>query len=109
MKIKAVRHGEILLVPVKSLPRGLKKATTNVIMNGSGGHDHTVSNADLYFKKDGDYIFGYLRAKRGAKLYHKEHGLKKVNGLMEAPLKAGYYQLRQQVEKTNEGLRPVQD
>jgi hypothetical protein len=109
MKIKAIRHGEILFVPVKSLPRGLKKAITNVIMRGSGDNPHIAKNVDLYFKKEGDYVFGYLRAKRGAKLYHKEHGIKKVNGLMEAPLKAGYYQLRQQVEKTNEGLRPVQD
>lgn len=109
MKVKAVRHGEILFVPVKSLPRGLKKATTNIIMRGSGDNPHKVTGADIYFKKDGDYVFGYLKAKRGAKLLHPEHGIKKVGGLMEAPLKSGIYQMRKQLEVTNEGLKPVID
>ena len=109
MKIKVIRHGEVLLVPVTKLPKGLKKADTDCIMKGSGDNPHTVSNCDIYFVKENDYVFGYLKAKRGAKIYHREHGIKKVGGLMEAPLKMGIYQLRQQVEVVNGQLRPIID
>lgn len=108
-RIEVIRHGEVIFFPVDKLPIGLKKARTDVIMRGSGNNPHTVVNADLYFKKEDDFVFGYLKAKKGTKLYHKEHGLKKVNGLMEAPLKAGCYQLRVQNEKTHQGLKVVTD
>lgn len=47
-KEEVVRHGEVLLRPITSLPSGLAKADTDVIMNGSGGNDHKIVNGDLY-------------------------------------------------------------
>jgi hypothetical protein len=46
---------------------------------------------------------------KNTKLYHPEHGDKKVENLKEAKLPDGKYQIRRQVEKTHEGLRPVID
>ena len=78
-------------------------------MTGSSNNPHIVKNCDIYFKKESDFVFGYLRARKGAKLYHAEHGSKKVGGLMEAKLKVGNYQLRVQNEATHEGLKIVED
>lgn len=108
-KLKVLRHGEILLVPVNKLPKGLKQADTDILMKGSGDNPHIVENCEIYFIKENDYVFGYLKAKKNAKLLHKRHGIKKVGNIMEAPLKEGYYQLRRQVEATNEELKPVID
>ncbi len=109
MKTKAFRHGDLVLMPIKALPEGLEKTNTNVLMTGSGGNDHTAKNCDVYFKKEDDFVFGYLIAKKGAALYHREHGEKRVGGLMEVILPQGIYQLRRQVEFTHGSMRPVVD
>ena len=108
-KIKVWRHGEILFVPVKQLPQGLKKTDTNVIMRGSGDNPHTVRNADIYFKEEDTFVFGYIVTRKGNKLIHPTHGDKKVNGKMECSLPVGIYQLRRQIEDTNKGMKPVVD
>lgn len=107
---KVYRHGEVHFVFINSLPEGLTKAKTDVIMNGSGGNDHIIKNADIFFKEENNFIFGYLHAKKGNKLLHVEHG-KTVKGsrMKECSLPEGYYQLRRQVEYTNEGMKPVID
>ncbi len=103
MKTKAFRHGDLVLLPIKVLPKGLVKADTNVLMTGSGGNDHTVKNCVVYFKKEDDFIFGYLVARKGARLCHKDHS---PNGTI---LPIGNYQLRKQQEFTNGRMRPVID
>lgn len=107
---KVYRHGEIGLVPVAELPKGLKKAETDVIMQGSGNNPHKVRNCEIYFKNVDQYIFGYLKANKGNALLHPQHG-KYVKGkqLKECSLPEGVYELRRQVENTHEGLKPVID
>ena len=108
--MKNYRHGDLSLIGIKRLPKDLKESKTDVIMTGSGGHDHTVAKAVLYLKKSGDFIVGYMEAKKDCKLFHPEHGIK-VEGkaLREAEIDLGFYELRKQCEDTNEGLKPVID
>jgi len=101
--MKYIRHGDITFVKINKLPTGLKKSKGNLIEKGSHGNDHTAVNCDIYFKKEGDFIIGYLKAKTGAKLYHVEHSPKGV------AIKSGIYEIRKQLEVTHEGMKPVID
>lgn len=107
--MKAIRHGDMALTPIKKLPEGLTKAKNNVLMTGSQGNDHTCKNCDVYFEKVDEFVFGYLVAKKDARLYHVEHGKRKVGGLMEVDLPEGVYELRKQFEHTNQGMVAVID
>ena len=100
--MKAYRHGEILILKIKSIPKGLKEEKTNVLMTGSHGNSHTFTSGKIYLKQDGQ-TFGYLRAKNTT-LLHPEHGVKG-----KAKIADGNYQLIKQVEFTPSGLVPVID
>lgn len=73
-------------------------------MVGSHGNNHNIDKGELYFKKESNFIFGYLVA-QNTTLLHPEHGDK--NG--EAKIEDGIYKLIKQNEFTPEGLIPVQD
>ena len=103
--MKAYRHGEILLLKIKSLPKGLKEEKSNVLVVGSHGNSHTFDKGKLYLKQDGQ-TFGYLKAK-DTTLLHPEHGIGK--GLKKAKIEDGIYQLIKQNEYTPSGLVPVID
>lgn len=104
MKKKAYRHGELLFVALDQLPTELpKKAKTNIIASGSHGNDHTVTGAGLYLQSDGEYVIGYLYAKKNNKLYHPEHS---PDG---CSLPVGFYEIRTQMEHTHEGMKEVID
>lgn len=107
--IKAYRHGDLCLVPVKSLPTSLTKADTNVLMTGSHGNDHKVVNGEVYFKNENKFVFGYLKAKKGAKLLHVDHGDKKAGAFRECSIPEGCYQLRKQFEDTHQGMIQIVD
>lgn len=100
--VEVYRHGEVALVKVKSLPKGLKKVDTKIFMVGSHGHNHSIDNGELYFINEGTYGVGYLKAKN-TKLFHEEHSPKGVK------IKDGIYQLLKQQEFTPQGLIPVID
>ena len=108
--MKKYRHGDLCFIGIRKLPKDIIETKTNIIMTGSGGHDHTVVNAKLYLKKAGEFIIGYMEAKKDCKLFHVEHGIK-VEGkaLREAEIDIGFYELRKQCEDTNEGMKPVID
>lgn len=103
------RHGDLGLTGIKVLPGSLKEAKTNVLMTGSGGHDHSFKNGKVYFKDVDEFVFGYLEAFTDCKLFHPEHGDKKVNGTMVARIPAGFYALRRQNEETHKGMVRVVD
>lgn len=114
-KIQAIRQGDLTYIPDQEnysvkIPDGLKKADTDVIIKGSGGHDHKVVDGEIYFQSSGQFTIGYLKANKKTKLLHAEHGnIVKGKALKEANLKEGIYEIRRQVEETHEGLRPVLD
>src|SRR5579885_3247052 len=104
-KQKAYRHGEIVLLSVENLPEGLKASKSRTIMVGSHGNNHDIDRGVLYFKKEGDFVFGYLEAKNTS-LLHPEH--KEKNG-KPCKIEDGFYQLIKQNEYTPQGLIPVID
>ena len=98
---QAYRHGEICLLIIDKLPKGLKQVKSNVLMTGSHSNSHTFDKGKLYLNEDGQ-TFGYLVAEN-TKLFHPEHSPK------GAKIKDGIYQLIKQREVTPEGFRPVID
>ncbi len=108
-KTDNIRHGDLALVKVDKLPTGLTKAKTNVLMTGSHNNDHSVTNCDVYFKNEDRFVFGYLKANKGAELLHIDHGKGKKNQIKKAPLPVGVYQMRKQHEETHQGLTPIID
>ena len=105
--MKVPRHGDISLVPIKTLPK-LKQSNTKVIYKGSHGNPHSIDKGELYLTEKGDFTIGYLRAK-DTTLTHLEHGDKKTGKLMIAKLPDGVYEIHKQVEYTPQGLKPVED
>lgn len=107
--MKVFRHGDLGLVDVGSLPEGLKKSNTKILMKGSGGHDHTFDHGEFYPTKKG-LVIGYLVSNNRTRLYHPEHG-KVIKGkdMREANIPAGIYELRRQQEDTHDGMKPVED
>lgn len=102
------RHGDLALIQVAKLPKGLDKSDTNILLKeGSGGNPHTFKGGEFY-PQINESSLGFLKAKN-TKLYHAEHGEKKVGSLMEAKIKDGNYQIVRQNEDTHEGLKPVID
>lgn len=129
--MKVFRHGDLGLVEVSSLPEGLKKSNLKILMNGSGGHNHTFAHGEFYPNKK-DLVIGYLVANNRTRLYHPEHGnicsvcnyskLKSTNicpkcgtdFIKEGKLRiakplAGIYELIKQFEDTHDGMKPVED
>lgn len=105
-KIELFRHGELVFAPIDSLP-DLTQTKTNVITKGSHGHNHTFSGGKFY-KKENEQVLGYFVAKN-TKLYHIEHGDKKVGGLKECKLPNGIYEIRKGQEWVNGELKQIID
>ncbi len=104
------RHGDLALTEIKELPKGLKEIKTKTLMTGSNNNPHNFDHGKVYFKNVDSFIFGYFVAENNTKLFHKEHGCKvPANNLLVAKIKKGVYELRRQVEDTNEGMKPVID
>ena len=102
-KLKNYRHGDLALIGIEKLPEGLKPSKTNLLVTvSSGGEPHTFKGGTFYSKRNDDFIIGYLEAK-STKLYHKKHS---PTGVL---ISNGMYEVRRQVEFTQEGMRQVID
>ena len=108
METKAYRHGEIAFEVIDSLPKGLEKSKSKEFLKGSHGHPHLYDKGDFYPKVEDEYIFGYFVAKN-TRLFHIEHGDKKVGAMKEAKLPNGIYRLRRGVEQFADELRQIID
>jgi hypothetical protein len=107
MKKQAYRHGEILFVKTDNIPAEAKEKKTNTLLIGSGKNPHTFKGGKFYEFNKG-IVFGYFEAKN-TKLYHLEHGDKKVGELKEANLPDGIYELYKGQEYINQELKPIVD
>jgi hypothetical protein len=106
--IQAIRHGDLCLVKIEELPKGLAPVSTNVMMQGSGGNDHAVKNGVIYLQNVDRFVFGFLVALPKCLLIHPDHGT--GNGAIKtAPLEEGVYELRRQFEHTHDAMRQVVD
>ncbi len=105
-----IRHGDLALIGIEKLPAGLTASDSKVLMRGSGGNDHTFTKGVFYPRKEaGQFIFGYFEALPGCLLLHPDHGAETKSGPRKAEIPAGLYELRRQVEDTNEGMKPIVD
>lgn len=106
----SIRHGDLALIQINELPKGLIETKAKVIMTGSNNNDHTFENGKIYFKDKNIFIFGYLVAEKDCKLFHIDHG-KKVKGkkLREIIVKKGIFELRKQCEDTHDKMKPIID
>lgn len=102
------RHGDLAIIEVKKVPKEAVKSLSKELMRGSGNHPHTFDNGQFYTLEGDDFVIGYLKAK-DTTLYHLEHGEDVGKSLREAKIDDGIYELRRQVEYTNEGMRQVED
>ena len=131
--MKNIRHGDLSLIGIKKLPAKLIKSDTKVLMVGSGGNDHSITQGKVYLKKDnpsakwGGQILvnlgakgvknpatlvnhiGYVVAPKGCLLLHTDHGEKKKGKTFrEIPIE-GIFGLIGQVEDTHDGMKAVVD
>lgn len=105
--IKTYRHGEILFVETKEIPKEAKLKNTTILMKGSGNNAHSFKGGK-FFELTKGIVFGYFEAKNTT-LLHKDHGNKKSDNLLEAKLPDGIYELRKGQEFTPDGLKPIID
>lgn len=106
MKRKAIRQGDVLLVPVDEIPGGCKpvKRVQGRVILAEGevtGHHHAISDADVKMVIS-EMERRYLEVGgEGATLSHEEHAT-----LMVAP---GRWEVLRQVEYAPGELRQVAD
>ena len=101
---KMIRQGDVLFVPVSSLPKGAKKKGTKTVAYGEvTGHHHTMVEQDTCAKAEVYNLEGQLFAKVSGDVVvtHQEH----------APLAIdeGLYRIVIQREYTPEAIRNVMD
>jgi hypothetical protein len=110
-KVDGYRHGELLFVVIKKLPKDLEELKTKTITRGSHNNPHTFENGKFYDKNGNDdqFAIGYFESLDGNKLFHAEHGNKQVGKLKECSLPVGVYQVCVQHEDTNEGMKQIID
>ena len=96
-QLKNYRHGDVCLIGIKELPKGLKSSKDKVILRGgSGGNSHSFNKGTFYPKVDGTNVIGYLKA-LGTTLFHADHGEKKKGNIREAKIGNGIYEIRRQL------------
>ena len=99
------RQGDVLIIPVKSIPTGSKKVERDrgrvVLAHGEAtGHAHTLLERNVtMFEKDMARFIEITGG--GATVVHEEHGA--VN------LDSGFYEVRRQREYSPEAIRNVAD
>ena len=49
--MKNIRHGDLSLIGIEKLPGGLVASDTKVLMVGSGGNNHIITEGTVYLKK----------------------------------------------------------
>lgn len=97
-----IRQGDVMLVRVKSVPRGAKLMAENHAVLAEGevtGHAHRVEVAGLKMYEDETGI--YVDIPETALLRHDEHS--------PIPLERGIYRLIRQREYEPQGVRNIAD
>lgn len=104
---KIYRHGDLLVVATDSVPQGLKRKESTVLLEGeTTGHMHQLDRAVVFLNNEApsrsnDYLIGYFKTKEGALLTHQEHET------IEIP--AGTYKFYAQREYDEQEERQVID
>ena len=111
--MKNIRHGDLGLIWIESLPKWLKQTKSNIMMVWSHWNNHSFDTGKLYITtpieklKESEFTFGYLVAK-WTTLLHIDHWVWEWT-IKKCKIPNGIYELRKQKEFTNEWLKPVVD
>ena len=103
-KNKSYRQGDVLLIPVNSIPENLKQTKKVTLALGEvTGHHHSIFNDGVVgFADDEESLAEYIQVKNGpAELIHQEHDV------IEIP--EGKYRSVIQSEYTPQEIKRVQD
>jgi hypothetical protein len=104
---KPVRQGDIMLVPVDKLPKGLTEVPREngriVLAEGEAtGHAHVLEGEATFLAADLEELEGrFLAVEEDSKLVHDEHG--------PIGIAPGNYEVRRQREYAPEAPRRVSD
>lgn len=103
IKNNVLRQGDVLLVPINTIPEQLVKTKKVTLALGEvTGHHHTINNGAIGFAEKSTELCSYIEVKQAlADLTHQEHETHKV--------KKGKYQVIRQTEYSPEELRNVAD
>ena len=102
-KNKIYRQGDVLVIPVNSIPTDLKQTKRVTLALGEvTGHHHTIHDGATGYASDVDALVDYIEVTApSADLTHQEHST--------IPIPAGTYKVVKQVEYTPAELRNVRD
>lgn len=107
LQIKAIRHGEVMLLPVAKLPNGKTKGHTNYIVGHSETGHHHVLESTTEFDVMLDNAMLYIQLYEPAQLVHK----KTVDQHKTLTVPAGTYKILHDTEYDpwSKVIRAVQD
>ena len=84
---RPLRHGDVLLIPVATIPQGAAKLSTDIVAEGEvTGHAHRLVNA-LLFEHSGRR---YVEGTRNGLITHEEHGAGRCVGNFEVIIQREY-------------------
>lgn len=71
-----IRHGDVQIIPIDSIPNGAKKLDRKELAYGEvTGHSHKIDFGDLFETKDGSL---YLKVDKNSNVDHEEHKKTKI-------------------------------
>jgi len=71
------RHGDLMIVPVDSIPKGLKIQTDNILAHGENGHEHRLVGGQVTMYAGSDDK-KYVEVKAECELVHEEHKTEQI-------------------------------
>ena len=66
---KPIRHGDVDIIPIESIPEKSIIKKDNMVMHGENGHSHTLVNGQILINEGQKYI----QADQNTYLIHQEH------------------------------------
>lgn len=77
MEFIAYRHGDLMVMPVDSIPPGLTKKTNTELLEGEvSGHIHRLHGGTVYAEvptEANKFLLGYFELETETPLTHEEH------------------------------------
>lgn len=75
--MKAYRHGDLIIIPVDTIPKNLPKKTDTVLLEGEAtGHFHRLNGGTVYTESptiENHFSLGYFEVEKDTNLIHEEH------------------------------------
>lgn len=97
----SIRQGDVILVPVKEIPKSRDVGHLTLAYGESTGHHHTVYGNATFFRPDDMPAGGYLEVQETSELRHQEHDT--------VTIPPGLYVVGVQVEDKAEAIERVAD